>query len=81
MNLSLRRVVECVKKHKRFLITSHKGLEGDALGSELAFAGLLRRLGKTAAIVNEDAIPYGYDFLPGIEKNQDLQRFSIRDWV
>jgi phosphoesterase RecJ-like protein len=42
-------------------------LEGDALGSELAFYGLLKKLGKHATIVNEDALPYGYDFLPGKE--------------
>lgn len=63
--MSLKKVVACVKKYNNFLITSHTNLEGDALGSELAFYKLLRKLGKRATIINEDDLPYGYDFLPG----------------
>ena len=65
--MSLKKVVACVKRYKNFLITAHTNLEGDALGSELAFYRLLKKLGKHATIVNEDALPYGYDFLPGKE--------------
>ena len=63
--MSLRKAVECIKRNKHFLISSHTNLEGDALGSELAFYLLLKKLGKSAVIVNEDDVPYGYDFLPG----------------
>ena len=56
------------KNYKRFLITSHTNPEGDALGSELAFYALLNKLGKSAVVVNEDDLPYGYDFLPFNEK-------------
>ncbi|HQJ15621.1 MAG TPA: bifunctional oligoribonuclease/PAP phosphatase NrnA [Candidatus Omnitrophota bacterium] len=63
--MSMRSCIKLIEKYKRFLITSHTNMEGDAIGSELAFAFLLRRLGKTPLIVNEDDIPYGYDFLPG----------------
>jgi len=66
--VSLKKVVDCVKKHKNFLITSHTNLEGDALGSELAFLNLVRKLGKAATVINEDNLPYGYDFLP--QKNK-----------
>lgn len=66
--MSLKKVVDCVKKHKNFLITSHTNLEGDALGSELAFFNLVRKLGKAATVINEDNLPYGYDFLP--QKNK-----------
>lgn len=62
--MSLKKVVACIRSHKNFLITSHANLEGDALGSELAFYRILKKLGKSAAIVNEDAVPCGYDFLP-----------------
>jgi len=64
--VSLKRAVECIRKNKNFLITAHTNLEGDALGSELAFYYLVKALGKRAVIVNEDAVPYGYDFLPGL---------------
>jgi len=66
--VSLKSVVAAIKRNKRFLITAHVNLEGDALGSELAFLGLLKALGKEAVIVNEDPVPYGYDFLPGADK-------------
>ncbi|MFH0826685.1 MAG: bifunctional oligoribonuclease/PAP phosphatase NrnA [Candidatus Omnitrophota bacterium] len=63
--MSVKKVVACIKRNKNFLITSHTNLEGDALGSELAFYRLLKKLGKRATIVNQDGLPYGYDFLPG----------------
>lgn len=55
------------KENKTFLVTAHVHLEGDALGSELAAAQLLRALGKKAVIFNEDAPPEAYRFLPGIQ--------------
>jgi len=66
--MSLKKVVASLKKSKSFLITTHTNMEGDALGSELAFYGILKKLGKKATIVNEDALPYGYEFLPNIDK-------------
>jgi len=62
--LSLKNAVAAVKKYKNFLITSHMSLEGDALGSEIAFYILIKKLGKRGLIVNEDGTPYGYEFLP-----------------
>lgn len=66
--MSLKKVVACVKKHKKFLISSHTNLEGDALGSELAFYHLLKKLGKKAVVVDEDSLPTGYEFLPCQDK-------------
>jgi phosphoesterase RecJ-like protein len=65
--VSLKKVIACIKKNNRFLITAHTNPEGDALGSELAFYNLVRSLGKEAVIVNEDNLPYGHEFLPGGE--------------
>ncbi|MFA6349536.1 MAG: bifunctional oligoribonuclease/PAP phosphatase NrnA [Candidatus Omnitrophota bacterium] len=65
--MSLNKVINCIKKNKRFLISSHVNLEADALGSELAFYRLLKALGKEAVIVNEDDIPYGHEFFPQVE--------------
>lgn len=63
--MGIGRVVKCIKNNQNFLITSHTNLEGDALGSELAFYRLLRAKGKNAIIINEDNLPKAYDFLPG----------------
>ncbi len=64
--MSLKKVLAQIKNHDNFLITSHVNIEGDALGSELAFLRLVKALGKNAVIVNEDRLPYGYGFLPGL---------------
>lgn len=68
--MSLKNVVAYLKnkKNKKFLVSSHTNLEGDALGSELAFYKLLRKLGKSVMIINEDSLPYGYDFFPLADK-------------
>ncbi len=63
--MSLKKVCASIKKYNNFLITIHTSPEGDALGSQLAFYNLIKKLGKSATIINEDALPYGYDFLPG----------------
>ncbi len=62
--MSLKKVIACIKRNKKFLITTHINPEGDALGAELAFYKLIKALGKKAIIVNDDDLPYGYDFLP-----------------
>jgi phosphoesterase RecJ-like protein len=66
--MSLRKLIASIKRNKTFLITSHVSLEGDALGSEIAFYRLLKKLGKIAYIVNDDCIPYNYNFLPDVDK-------------
>lgn len=60
-------VTAFIRGHRRFLVTVHANLDGDALGAELAFARLLKKLGKSAVCVNDDKTPpYGYEFLPGL---------------
>jgi len=73
--VSLKKVVALIRKNNNFLITSHTNPEGDALGSELAFYMLLRKLAKSAVIVNEDELPYGYNFLP---ESQNIKKFRYR---
>ncbi|WP_419804560.1 DHH family phosphoesterase [Terriglobus sp.] len=49
-----------------FLITSHARPDGDAIGSALACADILRHLGKRCDVVFADPIPNVYLTLPGI---------------
>ncbi len=65
--MSLKKIINCIKQENNFLITSHTSPEGDALGSELAFYLMLKKLGKNAWIVNEDPVPDAYGFLPARE--------------
>lgn len=71
MNKALSKIVQKIRNNKSFLITAHVGLEGDALGSELAMYALLRKLRKRVAIYNNDHTPQTYNFLPysGVIKN------------
>ena len=60
----LKKIVEKINTGKRFLITAHMNLEGDALGSELAVYILLKKLKKKVVICNNDPTPDIYKFLP-----------------
>lgn len=65
--MGLIQAAAAVKKFKSFVITAHVNPEGDALGSQIAFYNLLKKLGKEAVILDEDAVPSEYEFLPGQE--------------
>ncbi|PIQ81659.1 MAG: DHH family phosphoesterase [Candidatus Omnitrophica bacterium CG11_big_fil_rev_8_21_14_0_20_64_10] len=56
--------VRVIRKHSRFLISAHVNPDPDAMGSALALAGLLKRLGKKVLIANEGGIPPALGFLP-----------------
>jgi len=88
MKMSLNEVCANLKKYNNFLITVHTSPEGDALGSELGFYNLIKKLGKRGTMINEDKLPYGYDFLPGNQlirllskssKNVDFDCFVVLD--
>jgi phosphoesterase RecJ-like protein len=55
------------KGKDRFLIACHENPEGDAIGSELALALALRKMGKTATVLNADPVPGNLLFLPGAD--------------
>lgn len=63
----VKEILAAISQGKRFLITAHVRLDGDALGSELALYLMLKDLGKEAVICNQDATPGHYRFLPAAE--------------
>jgi phosphoesterase RecJ-like protein len=60
-------VCRVLMERDRFLIACHENPEGDAIGSELALALALRRMGKTATVLNADPVPGNLRFLPGAD--------------
>ena len=56
-----------IESARKLLVVSHINPDGDALGTQLAFATYLKSLGKEVTLVREEAIPDRYQFLPGIE--------------
>jgi bifunctional oligoribonuclease and PAP phosphatase NrnA len=49
--------------HQRFLLTTHINPDGDAIGSEVAFARMLRAMGKTVRILNDSPTPHAFAWL------------------
>src|SRR6059036_845073 len=58
-------VVEALRSHDRFLVTTHENPDGDALGSLLAMTLALREIGKDAEmyLFGEVPIPKEYEFM------------------
>jgi phosphoesterase RecJ-like protein len=71
--MSIQKAVEFIKSHKSFLIASHTNMEGDALGSQLGFYLLVKKLGKQAVMVQDEDVAYGYEFMPALDK---IRRFK-----
>jgi bifunctional oligoribonuclease and PAP phosphatase NrnA len=57
-----------IRQGNRFLLTSHVSPDGDAIGSELGLARILRLLGKGAVVWNRDETPSLYRALPGSDR-------------
>jgi phosphoesterase RecJ-like protein len=75
--------VEIVRKHERFVLTSHVRPDCDALGSELGMAGVLESLGKQVRIVNPHATPPNLAFIDPQRRirhlGQDIQAADLAD--
>ena len=62
--MMIERINEEIAINSTFLITTHENPDGDAVGSTLALAGYLRRLGKEVTLYYSDPLPDLYNFLP-----------------
>ena len=52
-----------LKDNDRFVIVTHANPDGDTLGSAFALLRALKKLGKTAKVVNEKPIPKSFSFI------------------
>ncbi len=57
-------ILEVIKRHKHFLVTTHHNPDADAAASALCVAMMLKAMGKTVRVVNEDDLPGWLEFLP-----------------
>jgi phosphoesterase RecJ-like protein len=60
----LQQVLQEIEKRSSFVVTSHARPDGDAVGSSLAMAEVLRAMGKRADVVLADHVPFLYQPLP-----------------
>jgi len=63
MSIDWTPLAQLIESYDRFLLTTHVRPDGDALGSEIGMAALLRQKGKDVRIVNSSRTPPRYDFL------------------
>ena len=61
-------ICEEILRRQRFLLTSHARPDGDSIGSQMAMAFALDKLGKQVRIVNADAAPDHYHEFPGLDR-------------
>jgi bifunctional oligoribonuclease and PAP phosphatase NrnA len=64
----VKKVVAFARKHDNFLISGHVRSDGDALGSQLAFHFLMKKLGKKSQVVCDQGALPDYRFLPGSDR-------------
>jgi phosphoesterase RecJ-like protein len=64
---SFSEIVRVLRDHQSFAVLSHVRPDGDALGSQLALALALKKLGKDVRVWNEDGMLEKYSFLPRSE--------------
>ncbi len=62
------RLIARLRSGQRYLLTSHANPDGDAIGSTVAAAKLLRQLGKAATVWLRDPVPRLYQALPGADR-------------
>ena len=63
-----RQIEEFLRPGTHLLVTSHARPDGDAVGSTLAFAGILDQLHIRADLVLADPVPQVYRTLPGVDR-------------
>jgi bifunctional oligoribonuclease and PAP phosphatase NrnA len=72
----LDQVLEHIQQRAHFLVTSHTRPDGDAIGSTLALAQILRRMGKTAEVIFGDTVPVIYKPVPFAETIRHASRVN-----
>lgn len=70
-----------LKSSRSVLITVHQRPDGDALGSQLALAVILGRLGIRVWSVNDDPVPERYKFLPHVRDIKTAISKSVREKI
>jgi phosphoesterase RecJ-like protein len=63
MNSPIEDVLSIIQSAQRFVLTTHVNPDGDAIGSEVAFAEWLASRGKNVSIINHSPTPAVYQFL------------------
>jgi phosphoesterase RecJ-like protein len=67
LETQLKQAIKLINAADVIVVAAHMGPDGDAIGSSLALARVLREQGKKAYTYNRDGAPYNLEFLSGSE--------------
>lgn len=56
-------IIRTISKNQRFVVATHINPDGDAIGSQMGLYYLLKKLGKSVTLLNNDKTPANYRFL------------------
>src|ERR1022692_5066801 len=77
----LEQVLREIRSRGRLVVTSHARPDGDAIGSALACAQILRVMGKDAEVVMHDGVPRIYQNLPFADRVLQANRVPANEAV
>lgn len=60
-----KKIIDLINSSGTVIISGHEMPDGDCMGSSLALASVLRRMGKDVKVFKEDTFPFNYLFLEG----------------
>ncbi len=67
---------EIILNHNSFILTTHVNVDADAIGSEIAFYTILKKLGKKVRIINCDETP---SYLKFLDTNNSIELFDTNE--
>lgn len=70
-----------LKTKKRIIISTHIGPDGDAIGSEIALANTLKKLGKNVSILNQDPTPLQFKFLERYFDSYAIENITNKEQI
>ena len=78
--MSMKRIIQTIRKNNNFLLTTHVNPDPDGLCSEAAMATLLKSLGKKVTIVNHEEVPKRFLFLPRMRSVRNYEEGMKKDY-
>lgn len=82
-NTTLTAIAQVLRDHDSFAICGHVNPDGDCLGSQLALAHALRKLGKQVdcLLARNESVPHNLRFLPGSDLLQPAEGYMATPQV
>ena len=76
--IDFKKLKDIIEGNNSFLLTTHVNPDADAIGSEMAFYEILKKLGKKTYVINHSDTPYNLAFLDtdGIIEKYDESKHS-----